>query len=445
MPRVAILSRAQHMIDYGADCQNRFPSLWSATAVETDPSTPLDGDAHCDVAIVGAGYTGLGAAIALQRKGVSTCVLDGGFPGWGGSGRNSGAVIRGFKNSRSVLEKEFGKEHGRAMADFGATVSDEVFALIDEFSIACDLKRTGWILPAHNKAGLARVKERVRLWTEDGFPGLTMIGRDELVGQLGSHHYIGGMIDREGASLNPLSYARGLARAAISLGARVHRESPVLRIKEQDRGWSVETPRGTVRAEKVLLATDAYSAGLEPSLDRSTATVHTNVIATCPLPADIAATILPGEQAVSDIRRILYYWHKDAQGRVLFGTRGNLRGPQSARDFDHVQQAMLSVYPQLKGQPIEFRWSGKVGLTGDFVPHVNQPRPGLWTSHGYCGRGVAMATAYGRLVGRAMAADLAIADLPVPNGPAPSLPPEPLRGMGVIAVTNFYRLLDAVN
>ena len=433
------------MTDYAGDCQNRFPSLWSATATEADPSVPLDGDARCDVAIVGAGYTGLSAAIELRRQGVGVRVLEGGFPGWGGSGRNSGAVIRGFKNSRSVLEKEFGAERGRAMADFGGTVSDRVFSLIEEFSIDCDLKRTGWILPAHNKAGLARVEDRVRLWTEDGFPGLSMMSREDLARQLGSQHYIGGMIDSEGASLNPLSYARGLARGAMSLGADVHRQTPVTRIVRNGAQWRLETPRGAVQAERVLLATDAYSSGLEPSLDRSTATVHTNIVATRPLPKEIADSILPGEQAVSDIRRILYYWHKDPHGRILFGTRGSLRGPRSERQFDHVQAAMLSVYPQLKGQPIEFRWSGKVGLTGDFVPHINQPQPGLWTSHGYCGRGVAMATAFGRLAARAMVAGTPVGDLPVPNGPAPGMPPEPLRGMGVMAVTNFYRLLDLVN
>ncbi|PWL18342.1 FAD-dependent oxidoreductase [Falsochrobactrum shanghaiense] len=433
------------MTDYAGDCQNQFPSLWSATATENDPSTPLDGDTRCDVAVVGAGYTGLSAAIELQRRGVSVCVLDGGFPGWGGSGRNSGAVIRGFKNSRSELVKEFGEQRGRAMADFGAKVSARVFSLIDEFSIRCDLKRTGWILPAHNKGGLARIEERVRLWTEDGFPGLSMIAREDLARQLGSQHYIGGMIDSEGASLNPLSYARGLARAAMEFGARVHRETPVTHIRQASAGWRLETPRGAVHAKQVLVATDAYSSGLEASLDRSTATVHTNIVSTYPLPKDIADSILPGEQAVSDIRRILYYWHKDPHGRILFGTRGSLRGPNSEREFNHVQAAMLSVYPQLAGQPIEFRWSGKVGLTGNFVPHINQPKPGLWTSHGYCGRGVAMATAYGTLVGQVIAADPGIGELPVPHGPAPSMPPEPLRGMGVMAVTNFYRLLDLVN
>ena len=433
------------MTDYARDCQTRFPSLWSATATEDDLSEPLAGDTRCDVAVVGAGYTGLSAAIELQRHGIRTVVLEGGFPGWGGSGRNSGAVIRGFKNSRSQLVKEFGEDHGRAMSDFGASVSSKVFGLIDEFGINCDLIRSGWLLPGHNAPGLKRVESRVKMWSDDGFPGLSMLPREELAGMLGTNAYLGGMIDREGASLNPLSYARGLARAAISLGAKVHRESPVTRIVREGSAWALHTPRGKVIADKVLVATNAYSDGIETTTKATVATVHTNIVATRPLPAAIADSILPDLQAVSDIRRILLYWHKDPHGRVLFGTRGTLGGPQTDGDFAHVERALHMIYPQLKGQPIEFRWSGKVALTKDFVPHVNEPQAGLWTAYGYCGRGVAMATSYGQLVARAIAAGKSFHDLPVPRGPAPALPPEPLRGMGVMGVTHLYRLLDMVN
>lgn len=433
------------MTNYATDCQNRFPSLWSATAREIDTSTVLDGGTSTDVAIVGAGYTGLSAALEFARAGISAHVLEGGYPGWGGSGRNSGAVIRGFKNSRSELEKEFGTEMGRAMGDFGSKVSDHVFDLIDEFSIECDLMRKGWLLPAHNKAGLKRVEARVRTWTEDGFSGLEMLPRERLADRLGSSAYIGGMIDHAGASLNPLSYARGLCRAAIGSGAKVSRDTPVTKISRSGTKWQLETPRGTVLADKVLLSTNAYSSKLETSVNASVATIHTNIVATAPLPPELAGTILPDMQAVSDIRRILYYWHKDSENRILFGTRGNLRGPQSNRDFAHVEAAMHSIYPQLKDQPIQFRWSGRVALTANFVPHINEPQPGLWSAFGYCGRGVAMATAFGQLVAKAMRKGGSPRDLPVPSGPAPRMPPDPFKGLGVAAVSQLYRLLDRVN
>ncbi|MBS7699703.1 MULTISPECIES: FAD-binding oxidoreductase [unclassified Chelatococcus] len=429
-------------MNYANDCINTFPTLWSATVREDDPSRPLDGDTTCDVAIIGAGYTGLSAALVLARGGASVRVIEGGYPGWGGSGRNSGAVIRGFKSSRSGLIKEFGPQRGRAMADFGATTTDVVYDFIKTYDIQCDLKRTGWILPAHNTAGLRRVEERQRTWTADGIGGLDMLSRDELARMLGSSAYIGGMIDHEGASLNPLGYARGLARAAMAEGAAVYRETPAKMVLRAPRGWIVETSRGRVTAPTVIIAADAYSNGLNASVERTMATIHTNIVATKPLPAALAADILPGEQAVSDSRRILYYWHKDPYGRVLFGTRGTLSGPRQPEDFAHVETALGKIYPQLRGAEIEFRWSGKVGLTRDFLPHIDQPEPGLWTSHGYCGRGVAMASAYGKLLGETILQDRSPATLPVPNTPAPRMPPAPISDLGIVTVTQLYRVMD---
>lgn len=426
------------------DCITRFPTLWQATVREADPSRPLPGDASCDVLVIGAGYTGLAAAITLAAGGTDVLVIDAGYPGWGASGRNSGAVIRGFKHSRSGLIRDFGPARGRAMADFGAGVSDTVYALIARYGIDCDLRRSGWLLPAHNAAGLARVAERQRTWSADGIAGLEMLSRDEMAARLGSRHYIGGMIDRAGASLNPLAYARGLARAAIAEGARVCRDTAALAIgRVGGAGWQVRTPRGQITARAVIVATDAYSKrGLAPGIDRSLVTVHTNIVATAPLPAALSAAILAGQEAVSDSRRILYYWHKDPSGRLLFGTRGTLGGPRQDGDFAHVHKAMCRVYPQLADQPLDFRWSGRVSLTRDFLPHIDQPQPGLWTAHGYCGRGVAMATAYGRLLGETLLAGAPLSGLPVPNDPAPALPPAPLASAGVLATTQWYRLLD---
>lgn len=432
-------------MNYDTDCLNRFPTLWAATAREGDDTRPLPGDTDCDVAVIGAGYTGLATAIGLARAGTDVVVIDGGHPGWGGSGRNSGAVIRGFKNSRTKLIAEFGETRGRALAEFGATNTQVVYDLIDRYAIDCDLKRTGWILAAHGARGMAETEERQRTWTADGVGGLEMIGRDDMARLLGSAAYDGGMIDLEGASINPLAYARGLARGAMAEGARIHSGTEATSYAREGDRWRVRTPRGTLSASQVVMATNAYSMRLVPSIERSMATIHTNIVATDILPPQIADAILPGEQAVSDSRRVLYYWHKTPEGRVLFGTRGQMAGPTGEGSFTHVEAAMTSVYPQLAGQPIAFRWSGRVALTRDFLPHVDRPEPGLWTAHGYCGRGVAMASAFGTLMAQAMLEGRAQADLPVPNDPAPPLPPGPLKDLGVYATTQFYRLLDRAN
>lgn len=432
-------------MNYASDCLARFPSLWLETAAEADPSSPLEGDARCDVAIVGAGFTGLAAAVSLAEQGVDARVLDGGFVGWGGSGRNAGGVIRGFKSSRSDLIRSFGEARGGAMAAFGDRTVAAVYDMVERFGIDCDLRRTGWILPAHNRAGLKRTEARFRTWTDDGVEGLEMLDRARLAALLGSDAYIGGMLDRACGALHPLSYARGLARGAIGLGAKVHGETRVLGVAREDGGWALRTARGTLRARRVLLAANAYIGGLEPRVERGIATIHTHMIATEPLPADLAERIVPGRQTASDSRRVLYYWRRDAGNRILFGTRGRLNGPRSDRDFDHVRKAMLSVYPELAAARISHRWAGRVAMTKDFLPHIDQPEPGLWAAYGYCGRGVAMATSYGRLLGRVMLSDKGLDAVETPRGPAPALPGGAFKSAGIIAATQLYKFLDLVD
>lgn len=430
---------------YQSDCLPRFPSYWTETAQEADLSTRLDGDASCDVAIVGAGYTGLACAVGLAEQGVDVRVLDGGCVGWGGSGRNSGSVIRGFKSSRSDLVRSFGAERGGAMAAFGDRTAASVYEMIERFGIACDLRRAGWVLPAHNAAGMRRTEERHRSWTADGTEGLEMLDRDAVRRMLGSDAYLGGMIDRECGALHPLSYARGLARGAIGLGAKVHGETEVLSVEKRGGLWELRSARGTVRAERVLIAANAYVGGLEPRVERSIATIHTHMIATEPLPASLADTILPGQQTASDSRRILYYWHRERDNRILFGTRGLLDGPRGAKDFDHVHAALLSIYPQLAGVGISHRWAGRVAMTKDFLPHIDEPERGLWAAYGYCGRGVAMATSYGKLLSRAMLSNAGLGGIDLPRGPAPRLPGGVLKSLGIVAATQFYKLMDVID
>lgn len=432
-------------MSYQSDCLARFPSYWLDTADEADPSSPLEGDAQCDVAIVGAGYTGLSCAIGLAEQGVDVRVLDGGFVGWGGSGRNSGSVIRGFKSSRSGLVRSFGAERGGAMAAFGDRTAASVYEMIERFDIACNLRRSGWLLPAHNAAGMRRTEERYQSWTADGTEGLELLDRDQVAAMLGSEAYVGGMIDHECGALHPLSYARGLARGAIGLGAKVHGNSQVLSVTRSNGTWELRCAQGTVRASRVLIAANAYVGGLERRVERSLATIHTHMLATDPLTDEVAATILPGQQTASDSRRILYYWHLERDNRLLFGTRGLLNGPRSNRDFDHVYAGLLSIYPQLAGIGISHRWAGRVAMTKDFLPHIDEPEPGLWAAYGYCGRGVAMATSYGRLLSRAMMTERGLTEIDMPRGPAPRLPGGALKSLGIVAATQLYKLLDVLD
>lgn len=420
------------------DCINRFPSLWMDTSAEADVSVPLDGNATAEIAIIGEGFTGLCCAISLAEAGRDVILVDGGGPGWGGSGRNSGAVIRGFKMGRTALSAKFG-ETGDAMFEFGARNADMLYGLVERFGIDCQLRKTGWVLPAHNSTGMKIVQERYATWLKDGISGVDLLDRQQTAEALGSEAYVGGLIDRACGVLQPFAYARGLARAAKSLGVRVYGQTRVTQKTRVGGQWQLSNPAGKITAQTVVIATDAWTGGLEPRVADRMLSTHSQIVATKPLPAHIADTILPNGPCASDSRRILLYWNKTPDNRIVFGTRGKVDGPQSDNDFKHVERAMTDIYPALQGAALTHRWGGKIGLTRDFMPRINQPEPDLWTAHGYSGRGVAMGTAFGLLLGEAIATGRSTDTLPVPVGPAPDLPPKITHRAGIVATTIWYR------
>lgn len=428
-------------MDIDKDCIHRFPSLWMETASEPDVSVPLDGDTSTEIAIVGEGFTGLCCAISLADAGRDVVLIDGGGPGWGGSGRNSGAVIRGFKMGRTALSEHFG-ETGDAMFEFGTRNAEMLYGLVERFGIDCQLRKTGWVLPAHNAAGLRSVQDRHATWVKDGVTGVELLDRQETAKAVGSDAYIGGLIDRECGVLQPFSYARGLARAAHSLGVRVYGQTRVTHKTYSGGHWYLQTPAGKIKARTVVIATDAWTDKLEPRMSDRMVSTHSQIVATAPLPPSIADSLLPEGPCASDSRRILLYWNKTPDNRIVFGTRGKVDGPKTDGDFAHVEKAMVALYPALIGAKITHRWGGRIGLTRDFMPRIDQPEPGLWTAHGYSGRGVAMGTAFGLLMGEAIAANRSTSTLPVPVGPAPDLPPKFTHRAGIVGATIWYRLLD---
>lgn len=373
-------------------------SLWTTTA-GPEPSWPsLEGELEAEVAIVGGGYTGLSAALHLAERGIATVLLEAHGPGWGASGRNGGQVIPGLKEDPDEVERILGPSVGRRAVALAASAPDLVFDLVRRYGIACDAVRAGWIQPAPDDAGVRLQQARVEQWQRRGAP-VEWLDRAAVSTALGTGLYLGGLLDRRGGTVHPLAYARGLAVAAQRGGARICGGSPVIRLVRDGDRWKASTRRGSVRAQRVLVCTNGYSGRLVPGLAQSLVPVTSVQVASRPLSANLRASILPDGRAASDTRRLLVYFRLDRDGRLLIGGRG-ADGPRGVRAAQaRLRRLALRMFPQLPHDlEWERAWGGRVALTEDHLPHLCEPAPGLVTAGGYNGRGIAMATAMGRVL-----------------------------------------------
>ncbi len=419
-------------------------SLWEHGA-PPDPAAPaLAGEHRADVCVVGAGFTGLAAALRLAEAGRSVIVLDSGGPGFGASGRNGGQVLPGFKWNPDELVQRYGSERGERIAAFAGSAPDLVYGLIGKHDIACGLRRCGWLNAAVDDAAFAMQSSRAEQWARRGAP-VRPVERDEAATLLGTARYRGGLLDERAGALNPLAYARGLAAAAIRLGAAVHGQSPVRSIGRENSGWRVSTGGASVLADEVILATNGYTgAHLWPGLAQEVIPIHSLQVATAPLPDAVRRTILPGGHVVSDTQRILLYFRLDDAGRLVMGGRGSLGETNRDSLFRFVEDAACRLFPALGTPEWQFRWAGKVALTADHMPRVHELAPGLRTVLGYNGRGVAMASA----MGTAMADWIVTGSdeaVPLPPSPLRPLPFHGLRRPVLEAITAWYRLRDQMS
>ncbi|NMY74795.1 FAD-binding oxidoreductase [Pseudomonas sp. WS 5071] len=419
------------------------PSLWSATARPGAMTPPLSENKRVDVAIVGAGYTGLVTALRLAESGISVCVLDAGEPGWGASGRNGGQVIPGLKYDPDQLIQRYGEERGERIIEACGGAADEVFSLIREYSIACEASRKGWIQPAVSVVSMKALEHRARQWQQRGIAA-EVLDRDAVCQRLGTQNYLGGWVDPRAGSLHPLNYARGLAKSALGRGVTIHSQSRVTDLRRVGPQWQLTTAQGnTVSADRVVLATNGYTDNLWPGLRQTVLAANSFIIATRPLPPELRKTILPGGEVCSDARRLLLYFKMDAQGRLLLGGRGPFAEPTRAGDWTHLERSMVMLFPQLAGVAVEYRWSGRIALNQSVLPQLHEPQPGLSILMGYNGRGIAMSTVLGKHLAARVAGTES--DFPFPVTPIRSIPFHSLQRLYVAAGITYYRMLDALN
>ena len=327
-------------------------SLWSVTAPPGPACATLQGAQRAQAAVIGAGYTGLSAALHLAEAGRDVLVLEAADIGERASGVNGGQVIPGVKRDPDALEALLGPYAGGRLVATAATGPDLVFELIERHGIQCDATRSGWIQPATSDAALEQLARRAEQWWRRG-AAVELLSRNEVLRYTGSARYCGGLLDRRGGSVQPLAYVRGLAHAVLRAGGRICTHSPAVRLSRMAGAWSIDTPDGSVSAPIVIIATDAYTGAVTEELRRTLVSVPSFQVATAPLPAALRRTILPGGQSASDTWTCCAISALDAGGRLVLGTRGTFAAaparheravplPRGARDLPAARRACHS-------------------------------------------------------------------------------------------------------
>ena len=402
-----------------ADFERR--SFWQATmpALPDRSRAPLP--ASADVVVIGGGYTGINAARELARRGVAVSLLEANTLGYGASTRNGGIVHAGYKWGPRELIKRYGDETGRALYRETLDGYETVKRLITIESIDCDFREVGHLelayAPSHVRELHHAQASLASMGTET-----SIVPREQIRSEIGSDAYFGALVVSSSGLLHPGRYFAGLADAAASAGADLHENARARTIRRRPvGGFEVETARGTISAADVFVATNGYTDGVVPSLRRRIIPIGSYIIASEPLPEELAREISPKGRSFFDTKNFLYYWHVSADRRMVFGGRASFMPTSIDQTAAILHKGLLEVHPQLAGYRIDYAWGGNVGFTFDRMPHVGRTSQGVAYAMGCCGTGVALMTHLGTKVGEWLAGGEApaLARLKFPLVPAP--------------------------
>ena len=416
------------------------PSLYAATARPSPDTPPLDGDRRADVVVIGAGFTGLSTALHLAEQGTDVVVLEANEPGWGASGRNGGQVNPGLKPDPDEVEATYGPELGGRMVRFAWSAPEALFTLVRRWQIECDARQGGTLRAAYRPRHGDAVRRSAEQSMRRGLP-VSLLEGDAAREATGTGRYVAVMRDASGGDLQPLSYARGLARAAMQAGASVHGGTPVTSIKPLGGRWQVVTPTGTVTADRVVLGTNGYTEGLQTGLQQSVVPVFSSIAASSPLSPEMAGAVMPSRGVLYESGNITVYLRVDKDNRLLIGGRGPQRSIASHKAVEYLIRYAERLWPGLRGVEWTHGWNGQLAITPDHYPHLHQPAPGLIACLGYNGRGVALATAMGGEVAK-LAMGAPPNELAMPVTPIKPMPFHRFWRLGVQAKVLEGRIKD---
>lgn len=416
-------------------------SYYAATAHPAPERPALKGAVKADVCVVGAGFTGLSAALELAERGYDVVVLEAARVGWGASGRNGGQISGGYAADMAKIRNWVGREDARRLFDFGEEAKRIIAERVARHGIDCDLVWS-YLHAANKPRHFEDLKAMQADWAAAyDYTGTTLLSREELSAHIDSQAYVGGLYDPGGGHLHPLNYCLGLARAAEAAGAHIHEGSPVTAVQPGAKPVA-RTDAGEVRADHVLLCGNAYMDDLVPAIRRKVMPVGTYIGATPPLSRERALSLLPSNAAVCDSNFVLDYFRLSADWRMLFGGRVSYSTVMPPNLPRVMRARMLRVFPQLADQAFEYTWGGYVAITVERTPHLGRLDGNIFFAQGFSGQGVALTGVAGRILaeaitGQAERLDI-MAKLPHTTFPGGRL----LRTPNLVLAMMWYRMRD---
>ena len=414
-------------------------SYYAATVNEVTRFAPLRGAQSADVCVIGAGFTGISTALHLAERGYNVHVVEASKVGWGASGRNGGQIIGGISGAEKIAKRN-DKVPESVFWDLRWAGHKIIQERVKKYDIQCDLK-FGYVDVAIKSRHLRDLEKELKVLAKHDFPyEFRMLSKEETQNTIGTDAYIGALLNMGNGHLHPLNMCIGEANAAVSQGATIYEQSPVINIEKSGRP-KVVTENGSVTADFVIIAGNAYHS-LERELRGIMLPVNSFIMATEPLTEDMVNSINPKDLAVCDPNYVLEYFRLSADKRLLFGGRCNYFGSDPEVIKKNLRPRMLKIYPQLSDVKIDFAWGGTIGVPINRVPQIGRISPNVFYCQGYSGHGVNVTHVAGQIMADAVAGTFERFDLfanfKPPAIPAAHLLSQPLVSLGMI----YYQLKD---
>ncbi len=376
-----------------------MPYWWEA--FEPAPLAELVLPKVIPVAILGAGYAGLNAAIELTRNGVEVLVLDRAAPGFGASTRNGGMVSGGVNVGKRYFSKAMTDAEATPFLNDAAIAFSHVENLIAAEKFECGWQKQGYFLGAWSRAHYNGLAHKADLLNAEAQSGCYVVPREAQRAEIGSDYYHGGMVVERAAHLHPALYFKGLLDLALRLGVKIASSTEVLSLTQNvDETWQLKTSRGDLRARDVVIATNGYTGAATPQFQKRLVPIGSYIIATEELPPDLAASLSPKNRSIADTRRVLTYYRLSPDGRrMIFGGRAKFGFSDPRETAPLLYRFMLDRFPQLAGTKITHSWTGNVAFALDEMPHMGKLN-GMHYALACNGSGIAMLSYLGHQTAR---------------------------------------------